>query len=36
MPLSPLAGQPAPAGVQDSEKLQREYYEIEADPADPR
>jgi phosphoglucomutase len=37
MPLSPLAGKPAPANLLiDPERLIREYYERSPDPGDPR
>src|SRR5918911_2699373 len=36
MPVSPLAGRPAPANLLvDVEKLRRDYYEIHPDASDP-
>src|SRR5580658_1750465 len=36
MPISPLAGKPAPANILiDVSKLEREYFEHRPDPADP-
>src|SRR6516165_10705019 len=37
MPISPLAGKPAPASLLiDPARLEREYYDRRPDPADPR